>query len=146
MLPTVLPGFTDARSWRESVDSGTQEERRNDMDVRVKRVREAAAANDGTRILVDRVWPRGVAKDEVEIDEWLKDVAPSTELRKWYAHDAEKFDEFAKRYRAELDTEKGEQALQELRGAIRGKRVTLLTDSKAVDRSQAVVLAELLKS
>lgn len=116
------------------------------MDVRVKRVRDDAADNDGTRVLVDRVWPRGVAKEDVEMDEWVKAVAPSTELRKWYGHDPEKFDEFTKRYRAELDTAKGKEALQELRDAIEGKRVTLLTDSKDVDHSQAAVLADLLRS
>lgn len=115
------------------------------MDVRVKRVRDEPAHNDGTRVLVDRVWPRAVAKADVELDTWLKDVAPSTDLRKWYGHDPERFEEFAKRYRAELDTADGRAALDELRDAVRGKRLTLLTDSRDVEHSQAAVLAELLK-
>ncbi len=116
------------------------------MDVRVKRVREAAAQNDGTRVLVDRLWPRGVAKAEVVMDTWIKSVAPSTELRTWYGHDPERFDEFAKRYRKELDTAAGRGALQELRDAVRGKRLTLLTDTRDVEHSQAAVLASMLRS
>lgn len=108
-------------------------------DVRVKRIYEPAAAEDGTRVLVDRVWPRGVGKDEAALDRWAKDVAPSTELRKWYAHDPAKFAEFACRYRAELA---GSAALAELR-AVRG-RLTLLTATRDVEHSQAAVLAAVL--
>ena len=70
--------------------------------LKIKRVYEAAASGDGTRVLVDRVWPRGVSKERADLREWCKDVAPSTALRQWYGHDPEKFAEFARRYRAEL--------------------------------------------
>ena len=93
---------------------------------------------------MDRVWPRGIRKDDAQLDDWNTDVAPSTELRKWYGHDPEKYDEFARRYRKELDTEQGREALDRLRETVKGKRLTLLTASKAADISQASVLAEML--
>lgn len=114
------------------------------MDIRIKRAYDDPAANDGNRVLVDRVWPRGVAKADLALDDWNKDVAPSTELRKWYAHDVEKFEEFAKRYRKELDTNAGREALEALKSAVTGKRLTLVTATKDVDHSQAAVLAKLL--
>lgn len=114
------------------------------MNITYKRVQEEAGHNDGTRVLVDRVWPRGVSKAEAQFDDWNKDVAPSTALRKWYGHDPEKFDEFARRYRDELDTEEGRHALDRLRAAVTGKRLTLLTASKDVEHSQAAVLTALL--
>lgn len=112
--------------------------------VRLKRVYEDPASSDGQRILVDRVWPRGLSKDRAELDDWCKDVAPSTELRKWYGHDPEKFDEFADRYRAELEGEEQSAALDDLRARARKGTVTLLTASKASDISQAAVLCDLL--
>lgn len=114
------------------------------MDIRIKRAYDKAATNDGTRVLVDRVWPRGVAKEDLELDDWNKDVAPSTELRKWYSHDPEKFEEFAKRYRKELDTKAGRDALAVLQEAVKGKRLTLITATKDVEHSQAAVLADLI--
>ena len=83
--------------------------------VQVRRIYDEAQKSDGTRVLVDRVWPRGVSKDKAELDEWVKDVAPSTELRKWYSHDPEKFDEFARRFREELKGDDAAKALDELR-------------------------------
>lgn len=114
------------------------------MDIVVKRVQDEPAQNDGTRVLVDRVWPRGISKEKAALDEWNKDVAPSTELRTWYGHDPEKFEEFSRRYRQELDSAEGEEALSALRESVRGERLTLLTASKAVEISQAVVLKDLL--
>ncbi len=114
------------------------------LSVWVRRVQEDPTHNDGTRVLVDRVWPRGVKKEDVHHEHWNKDVAPSTELRKWYGHDPEKFEEFARRYRAELENDAGQQALQELRECVRGERLTLLTATKDVEHSQAQVLADLL--
>lgn len=114
------------------------------MNVVVKRIYEEASHNDGTRVLVDRIWPRGVRKAEADLDAWNKDVAPSTPLRQWYGHDPEKFDEFARRYREELDSEAGREALRTLRSTVKGKRLTLLTAAKDADRSQATVLADLL--
>lgn len=88
----------------------------------------------------------GVKKDDVHHDHWVKKVAPSTELRKWYGHDPERFEEFARRYRGELESPAGRAALQELRDCARGKRLTLLTATKDVDHSQARVLADLLNT
>lgn len=114
------------------------------LSVQVRRVQDAPGHNDGTRVLVDRLWPRGIKKADVAFDEWNKDVAPSTELRKWYGHDPEKFTEFCRRYSSELDSDAGRQALQSLRDCVRGKRLTLLTATKDVEHSQASVLAEIL--
>ncbi len=114
------------------------------LDVWVRRIQEDATHNDGTRVLVDRLWPRGISKEDASFEHWNKDVAPSTELRKWYAHDPDKFDEFARRYRDELQSPAGQEALQALRDCVRGKRLTLLTATKDVEHSQAAVLADLL--
>ena len=114
-------------------------------DVRVLRVYEQATADDGVRVLVDRVWPRGLRKDAVVLDEWLKDVAPSTELRKWYGHVAERFPQFEARYREELATSSGRAALDYLRALANESTVTLLTATKDVEHSQAAVLAGLLR-
>jgi uncharacterized protein YeaO (DUF488 family) len=115
-------------------------------DVRVRRVYDEPAGGDGTRVLVDRVWPRGLTKDAAALDEWAKDVAPSTELRKWYGHDPAKFEEFRRRYAVELAGPTQRAALARLRGlAETGKPVTLLTATRDVEHSQAAVLAELLR-
>lgn len=111
-------------------------------DVRIKRVYEEPAGSDGYRVLVDRLWPRGISKDEATLDEWIKDVGPSTELRRWFGHDPSKFDEFAARYRAELN---GSEALAQLRGRHREHPVvTLLYSAKDTKHNQAVVLRDLL--
>lgn len=114
------------------------------MNVTYKRVQEEPAHNDGTRVLVDRVWPRGVSKADAQLDDWNKDVAPSTDLRKWFGHDPDRFEEFARRYREELDTDEGREALGRLKKAVTGNRLTLLTATKDIGHSQVVVLAELL--
>jgi uncharacterized protein YeaO (DUF488 family) len=114
-------------------------------DIRVRRVYEEPATADGARVLVDRVWPRGLRKDAARLDEWAKDVAPSTELRTWYGHDPAKFDEFKRRYRAELNEPGPREGLDRLRALAADRRVTLLTATKAVDISQAEVLAGLLR-
>lgn len=111
--------------------------------IRVARVYDDADPDDGQRVLVDRVWPRGVRKDDPRVGTWFKDVAPSKELREWYQHDPEKFDEFAKRYKDELDDNP---ALAELRKLTKRGVVTLVTATRDVDISQAAVLAKLLKS
>lgn len=112
--------------------------------VRVKRVQDEASTEDGQRVLVDRVWPRGISKERAALSEWCKDVAPTTELRKWYAHDPDKWTEFRKRYRAELDSGAAKEALAHLKTLAGRGRLTLLTASKRDDISQATVLAELL--
>ncbi|MCX2729509.1 DUF488 family protein [Saccharopolyspora sp. NFXS83] len=113
-------------------------------DVRVRRVYDEPAEQDGERVLVDRVWPRGVRKDEARLSEWCKDVSPSPELRKWFGHDPDKFDEFSRRYRAELDEPERAQALEHLRALAEHRRVTLLTGTKHPDISQAAVLVDVL--
>ncbi len=115
------------------------------VSIRVGRAYEPASAEDGYRVLVDRLWPRGLSKDKAKLDEWRKELAPSTELRRWYGHDPDRFDEFAKRYRAELEGEEQQAALADLRGKARERTVTLLTGSKDVAISDAAVLAEELQ-
>lgn len=114
-------------------------------EVRIRRVYEDASPDDGARVLVDRVWPRGIRKDAARLDDWAKDVAPSTELRKWYGHDPDRFDEFRDRYRAELDTPAGREAVGRLRALAGRGPLTLLTATKDLGHSQAAVLAELLR-
>lgn len=96
------------------------------------------------RVLVDRLWPRGLRKDALDADEWCQQVAPSTSLRRWYGHDPEKFPEFARRYRAELKEEPGAPALAELRRRAGRQVVVLLTATRDVDHSGAEVLREVL--
>ena len=110
--------------------------------LQIKRVYEPAADGDGLRILVDRVWPRGVSKKKAALDHWLKDVGPSTALRKWFGHEPERWTEFRKRYKKELS---GNAALKELRGLIKGHRATLLYGAHDTEHNQAVVLAALLR-
>ena len=106
----------------------------------VKRVR-----GDGLRVLVDRIWPRGLTKVNADLDEWCKQIAPSTKLRTWYGHDPERFEEFGRRYRSELKEPERAAALTHLRSLTKRRVVTLLTASKRVDISEAVVLAEVLQ-
>jgi uncharacterized protein YeaO (DUF488 family) len=112
--------------------------------VRVRRVYDTPEADDGQRVLVDRLWPRGLSKERAHLDEWCKQVAPSTELRQWYAHDPERYAEFARRYRAELDDPEHAEAFAHLRDLAAHGPLTLLTASKRSDISEATVLAELL--
>jgi len=114
--------------------------------ITYRRVQEETSPRDGRRVLVDRVWPRGVSKEKAHLDEWLKDVAPSTELRRWYGHDPEKFAEFRRRYREELADEGHRAAVGHLRELAARDRVTLLTATRDVAHSQAAVLAEWLNS
>lgn len=116
------------------------------VDVRVTRVYDTPVPQDGTRVLVDRIWPRGMTKEAAHLDEWCKDVAPSTELRKWYGHDPEKFAEFERRYRAELEVPQRSKALEHLRDLAQAGTLTLLTATRRADISEAVVLANLLRA
>ena len=118
------------------------------LDVRVRRDSDEASAADGTRVLVARVWPRGLRKDALKLDDWAKDVAPSTELRKWYGHDPAKFEEFRRRYLGELAGAPQRAALGQLRALTAARpdmTLTLLTATRDVDHSQAAVLAQLLR-
>jgi uncharacterized protein YeaO (DUF488 family) len=114
-------------------------------DIRVRRVYEDPMEPDGARVLVDRIWPRGLRKEAAHIDHWAKDAAPSTELRTWFGHDPAKFDEFRKRYNAELAAPKAREELDQLRALATRGRVTLLTATKEPSISQAAVLADLLR-
>lgn len=114
------------------------------MSVRVRRVYDPVEDDGGQRVLVDRLWPRGLSRSKARIDEWCKDVAPSTELREWYGHDPAKYDEFARRYRSELDDPVRAAALGQLRELAGSGTPTLLTATKDFAISQAAVLAELL--
>jgi len=98
----------------------------------------------GERILVDKLWPRGFRKDDPRIDRWLRDVAPSTELRKWYSHQPDRFDEFAARYAAELQTPERAAALAELRDVVKAGSVTLVTATRDLEGSHVAVLKDLL--
>ena len=113
------------------------------MNVSIKRVYETPTAADGRRVLVDRLWPRGMTKQAARIDLWLKDVAPSAELRRWYEHDPEKWLEFRERYRSDLQ---GNPALAELRELSRKGRMTLVYAARDEDRNHAVVLRDILGS
>ncbi|GAU66146.1 hypothetical protein SSP35_02_05150 [Streptomyces sp. NBRC 110611] len=108
----------------------------------MRRVYEPPEPADGARVLVDRLWPRGLAKADARLSEWCKDVAPSTELRRWYGHRAERFEGFVARYREELAGEAAQRALERLRGLAREGPLTLLTATKEVPASHAAVLAE----
>ncbi len=114
-------------------------------DIRVRRVYDEPSPADGARVLVDRVWPRGMRKDAARLNEWAKDVAPSADLRTWYRHDPAKFEEFRRRYTAELAQPGPREALSRLRALAAGKPVTQLTATKDLDLSQAAVLAQLLR-
>jgi len=114
------------------------------MNLYVKRVYEAAEDGDGHRFLVDRLWPRGLRKEAVPLTAWLKDVAPSTELRQWFHQHVDQWAEFRRRYTAELKA-LPEESLQPLRDAVRHGRVTLLYGSKDTEQNNAVVLKEFLE-
>ena len=109
------------------------------MSVRIKRVYDEPAADDGERILVDRLWPRGISKEKAAFDEWMKEVAPTSELRKWFDHRPERWDEFKERYRAELQ---GNPAVETLRARVAAGRVTLLYGSRNREFNHAAVLAD----
>lgn len=114
------------------------------MSLHLKRAYELPAQSDGLRILVDRVWPRGVSKKELKLDRWEKELAPSTALRKWFAHDPAKWIEFKRKYRSELKKLKPLSA--ELRTLARRRTVTLVYSAKDEKHNQAVVLKEFLST
>ncbi|WP_199833638.1 DUF488 domain-containing protein [Streptomyces sp. NRRL B-3648] len=114
------------------------------MSVRVRRIYEPPEPDDGLRVLVDRLWPRGLAKDEAQVDEWPKELTPSTELRTWY-HGGGSYEEFRSRYEEELGAPPAAELLDRLRKSARKGTVTLLTASRKTGESHAHVLAELLE-
>lgn len=117
-------------------------EKISEKNIKLKRAYEAPAADDGTRVLVDRLWPRGVKKSEAAIDHWMKDLAPSTDLRKWFGHDPVRWEEFRRRYAAE--TRKHQEELDRLRNLTREGMVTLIYSAHDETHNDAVVLREIL--
>ncbi|MGA4787443.1 DUF488 domain-containing protein [Nocardia sp. AB354] len=112
--------------------------------VQVRRIYDDPDPDDGMRVLVDRLWPRGMSKENAHLDEWCKTIAPSTELRTWYGHDPAKFDEFGRRYREELRNPERAADLDHLRELAGRGMLTLLSATKRIDISEAAVLADLV--
>jgi uncharacterized protein YeaO (DUF488 family) len=112
--------------------------------ITLKRVYDEPEPGDGTRVLVDRLWPRGLSKERAHVDLWLKEIAPSSQLRTWFGHEPEKFAEFRRRYEAELASETGHVALTKLRDLAKQKPVTLVFAAHDTEHANAVVLRDLL--
>jgi uncharacterized protein YeaO (DUF488 family) len=115
----------------------------DDGMIKVKRIYEKAEDTDGFRVLVDRLWPRGVKKEEAKLDLWLKDIAPSDELRKWFGHDPTKWEEFKKRYKTELSPKR--KLLDNLVEDAQGKDITLLYASRETEHNNVIVLKDVLE-
>ena len=113
------------------------------MDVRLKRAYDPPAASDGYRLLIDRLWPRGVSKENARLDEWARELAPSSELRRWFGHEPARFEEFRRRYTAELAAQ--DEKLRELRRRAREGTLTLVYGAQDPRHNDAVVLAEVLR-
>ena len=113
------------------------------MNVQIKRVYEEPSTSDGKRILIDRLWPRGLTKEKAKVDLWLKDIAPSTELRQWFGHDPSKWNEFKKRYHDEL--KKNREIIVKLIEQLKTGKVTLVYGAKDEEHNDAVVLKEYLE-
>lgn len=113
--------------------------------MRMRRVYDAVDPDDGRRVLVDRLWPRGIAKTDPRVGRWLKEVAPSTELRHWYGHDPARFDQFEQRYRGELAEGRAGAALDELQRMADEGPLTLVTATKDIELSHLVVLTRIME-
>ena len=111
-------------------------------DIKLKRAYEPPSAGDGTRVLIDRLWPRGISKQKAKLDYWMKDMAPSTELRKWFGHDPKRWDEFRRRYTAEL--RERPDLIAELRSLARKSPITLVYAAHDESHNDAVVLRDVL--
>lgn len=114
--------------------------------IQIRRIYDEPVPEDGTRVLVDRIWPRGMSKQRAQLDEWCKQVAPSTELRKWYDHDPARFTEFTRRYKVELTDPERAEGLAHLHDLASKQTLTLLTATKRIEISEAAVLADLLRA
>lgn len=112
--------------------------------IRITRVYDPPTEEDGTRVLVDRLWPRGVSREDAAIDRWMKELAPSDELRAWFGHDPEKWDAFRERYARELDEK--EEAVEALRGEAAGGTLTLVYAARDTEHNNAVALREYLRA
>lgn len=115
------------------------------MSISVKRAYDPPSPADGYRVLVDRLWPRGVSKVKLKIDEWMKEIAPSAELRKWYGHEPEKWPEFRKRYRAELEKSPWRELLAGLVDRARRGKVTLVIGARDTGHANGAVIGELVE-
>jgi uncharacterized protein YeaO (DUF488 family) len=113
------------------------------VDVRLKRAYEDVAPDDGYRVLIDRIWPRGVSREEAHLDEWARELAPSSDLRRWFGHEPARFEEFRRRYGDELAAR--EDKLRELRRRAREGTLTLVYGARDTEHNDAVVLAEILR-
>jgi uncharacterized protein YeaO (DUF488 family) len=114
--------------------------------VVIKRAYEPPSRNDGTRILVDRLWPRGLKKADIRVERWMRELGPSTELRRFFGHDPQRWQEFHKRYRKELKQAEAQRLLQELLDIARKGKLTLVYSARDEKHNQALVLKELLES
>lgn len=114
--------------------------------IALKRVYEKPEASDGIRVLVDRLWPRGISKEHAQVGVWLKEIAPSNELRTWFAHDPAKFSQFRQQYKEELATGKGREALAQLCDIVRKEHVTLVFAAQDVEHNNAIVLRDLIQT
>jgi uncharacterized protein YeaO (DUF488 family) len=119
---------------------------RQTASIALKRVYEEPASEDGRRILVDRLWPRGLSREKAHVDLWLKEVAPSNELRQWFRHDPAKFTEFRRRYEGELNSASGQEALGRIRALAAEGPITLLFAARDMEHNNAVVLRDVLSS
>jgi uncharacterized protein YeaO (DUF488 family) len=115
------------------------------MDISIKRAYEPAEPTDGHRVLVDRLWPRGRSREELHLDEWARELAPSPELRRWFGHDPARWQEFRRRYREELRRPEASAALARLAERAASGRVTLVYGARDTEHNGALVLAELLR-
>lgn len=140
-LPRSGP-FSHAPSCATMRPAARMEKRTTTLKIVTKRIYETASEEDGFRVLVDRIWPRGLKKEKAAIDLWAKDVAPSTDLRKWFHHDPDRWEEFERRYRAEL--KECRPALEDLLKRAGRHRLTLLFAAREQEQNQATVLAEVL--
>lgn len=111
--------------------------------IQIKRVYDDPSKSDGYRILVDRIWPRGVSKEDAKLDDWNKDLAPTTKLRKWFDHDSDKFEDFSEKYKKELENKTED--LKKLHDKAKDKKVTLLYGAKDTEHNQAMVLKKVLE-
>jgi len=126
---------------RDGLSSLRDRERRGVM-IQIKRVYDSPEPGDGKRILIDRLWPRGIKKEDLKMDEWVKEIAPSDKLRKWFSHDPKKYEEFKRRYAKELE-EKSE-ILERIKNEAKKGKVTILFSAKDTEHNNATVLRELL--
>ena len=117
--------------------------KRRASSIAIKRAYDDPSPQDGVRILIDRLWPRGLSKAKLKIDVWPRELTPSTDLRKWYGHEPARFTEFQRRYRAELAKHKDQ--LATLRAMIRGRNATLITATREIDLSHAAVMREIMQ-